>query len=208
MLSVHLNVEQYRSVIFREHFVKSFIYDVSSTFGVLQQIKPERLEAISSNQFVFNVILMYLFSFILLTDNYATRPPPTDCSLHQATCMNGECIPKQKLCDGVYDCKDGSDESSCSNLGRCEPNEFRCNNQKCVLKTWRCGKCSDPIYEKNPFRDAVTRQLYIHIKKRKLSVTLNTNCETRICKYFSSLILCHLGHKNIGWGRVICVAIL
>lgn len=54
--------------------------------------------------------------------------------------MNGECIPKQKICDGVYDCKDGSDEASCSKLTGCEPNEFQCNNRKCVLKTWRCGK--------------------------------------------------------------------
>lgn len=35
---------------------------------------------------------------------------------------------------------DGSDESSCSVHDRCQPNEFKCNNGKCVLKTWRCGK--------------------------------------------------------------------
>lgn len=54
--------------------------------------------------------------------------------------MNGECIPKHKICDGIYDCQDGSDESSCSKHSGCEPNEFRCNNKQCVLKTWRCGK--------------------------------------------------------------------
>ena len=25
----------------------------------------------------------------------------------------------------------------------CEPNEFRCENKKCVLKTWRCDSDDD-----------------------------------------------------------------
>lgn len=66
--------------------------------------------------------------------------------------MNGDCIPKSKICDGHYDCVDGSDESSCSSLNRCEPNEFKCNNRKCVLKTWLCdgeNDCEDNSDEEN-----------------------------------------------------------
>ncbi|XP_037037177.1 basement membrane-specific heparan sulfate proteoglycan core protein isoform X11 [Bradysia coprophila] len=69
--------------------------------------------------------------------------PPTACGVTQATCMNGDCIDKSKICDGIYDCNDGSDESSCSTSHRCEPNEFKCNNKKCVLKTWRCDGEND-----------------------------------------------------------------
>ena len=29
------------------------------------------------------------------------------------TCNNTECIYKEKLCDGVFDCSDRSDESNC-----------------------------------------------------------------------------------------------
>jgi hypothetical protein len=56
--------------------------------------------------------------------------------------MNGDCIAKSKICDGIFDCTDGSDENSCS-LERCEPNEFKCSNRKCVLKTWRCDGEND-----------------------------------------------------------------
>jgi hypothetical protein len=79
-----------------------------------------------------------------------TRPPPA-CGLQQATCSNGDCISKNLVCDGRYDCTDGSDENRCNPNG-CEPNEFRCANKKCVLKTWRCDSdddCGDGSDEAN-----------------------------------------------------------
>ncbi|KAK7791103.1 hypothetical protein R5R35_012915 [Gryllus longicercus] len=77
--------------------------------------------------------------------------PPEACAIHEATCSNGECISKTLVCDGNFDCSDGSDEMRCS-AGGCEPNEFRCSNKKCVLKTWRCDgddDCGDRSDEEN-----------------------------------------------------------
>uniref|UniRef100_A0A4Y0BED1 TEP1-F n=1 Tax=Anopheles funestus TaxID=62324 RepID=A0A4Y0BED1_ANOFN len=74
------------------------------------------------------------------------------CSSNEATCMNGACIRKIQICDGISDCNDGADESSCSMYHRCKPNEFKCRNSKCVRKTWLCdgeNDCGDGSDEEN-----------------------------------------------------------
>ncbi|XP_059622285.1 basement membrane-specific heparan sulfate proteoglycan core protein isoform X2 [Phlebotomus argentipes] len=68
---------------------------------------------------------------------------PVGCPPEKATCMNGDCIEKNQVCDGTYDCSDASDESGCSRTNSCEPNEFHCANRKCVAKTWRCDGEND-----------------------------------------------------------------
>lgn len=35
------------------------------------------------------------------------------CGLEEATCRNGQCIPRDGLCDGRKDCEDGTDENNC-----------------------------------------------------------------------------------------------
>ncbi|XP_078043463.1 terribly reduced optic lobes isoform X5 [Augochlora pura] len=76
---------------------------------------------------------------------------PHVCQYDEATCSNGECIPKSYVCNGRLDCTDGSDEMRCSPHG-CEPNEYRCNNTQCVSKVWRCDgdrDCADGSDEEN-----------------------------------------------------------
>ncbi|XP_042159707.1 basement membrane-specific heparan sulfate proteoglycan core protein isoform X13 [Oncorhynchus tshawytscha] len=75
----------------------------------------------------------------------STRPlgPLGPCKVDQATCQNGECVPRDYLCDGERDCSDGSDEFRCGTPSPCEPNEFKCKNGRCALKLWRCDGDND-----------------------------------------------------------------
>nr|QYB17310.1 heparan sulfate proteoglycan [Laodelphax striatellus] len=84
-------------------------------------------------------------SVILQVEPFPQQPvtrPPEACALDEATCSNGDCIKKQEVCNGRYDCTDGSDEQRCNPLG-CEPNQFTCDNRKCVQKTWMCDSDND-----------------------------------------------------------------
>uniref|UniRef100_A0A8I6ASH2 Basement membrane-specific heparan sulfate proteoglycan core protein n=1 Tax=Rattus norvegicus TaxID=10116 RepID=A0A8I6ASH2_RAT len=79
-------------------------------------------------------------------------PGPTACGPQEASCHSGHCIPRDYLCDGQEDCRDGSDELGCGPPPPCEPNEFSCENGHCALKLWRCDgdfDCEDHTDEAN-----------------------------------------------------------
>ncbi|XP_078095298.1 basement membrane-specific heparan sulfate proteoglycan core protein isoform X4 [Mustelus asterias] len=65
------------------------------------------------------------------------------CPIDKAVCQNGQCIPRDYLCDGERDCIDGSDELDCGTQSPCEPNEFKCKNGRCALKLWNCDGDND-----------------------------------------------------------------
>lgn len=58
------------------------------------------------------------------------------CSSDHFTCNNGNCVPKGWRCDGDDDCRDNSDELSCSSQ-TCPPFFFVCGDGKCLPHSWR-----------------------------------------------------------------------
>ncbi|CAF1253140.1 unnamed protein product [Adineta ricciae] len=101
--------------------------------------------------------------------NSAPSQPVYDrCSIDEATCRNGRCIPRAYLYDGKNDCGDNSDEAGGSGSGdQCQPNEIHCTNsdrgRKCVQKFWMCDgdrDCDDGSDEDQRYCELLPRQRY------------------------------------------------
>ncbi|XP_054159296.1 basement membrane-specific heparan sulfate proteoglycan core protein-like isoform X2 [Oppia nitens] len=75
------------------------------------------------------------------TPNEVISISPEFCTRNEVTCQSGECIPREYVCDGDYDCTDRSDELNC--IHNCEANQFQCENGRCILKFWRCDSDND-----------------------------------------------------------------
>ncbi|XP_035377067.1 low-density lipoprotein receptor-related protein 1 isoform X2 [Electrophorus electricus] len=67
--------------------------------------------------------------------------PPT----RNFRCQNDRvCLWRGKVCDGVNHCGDSSDELSCDKrVSKCDKDQFRCNNGRCVSSTLRCNLFND-----------------------------------------------------------------
>ena len=80
--------------------------------------------------------------------------PPCDGVGFQCT-RGGDCIPMSWQCDGDYDCKDGSDETTaCDNDDddSSAPEVYTCPNGDVINAAWLCdgdGDCDDRADEKN-----------------------------------------------------------
>ncbi|XP_076256348.1 uncharacterized protein LOC143193828 isoform X1 [Rhynchophorus ferrugineus] len=66
------------------------------------------------------------------------------CSEHMFQCMStGVCIRQHYVCDGIEDCKDGSDES----VDKCTSNPCKdkipCDDGRCIPTTWCCDQHHD-----------------------------------------------------------------
>lgn len=73
------------------------------------------------------------------------------CKGFGAFCDNGDCIFPEKICDGVFDCTDFSDEHLCKILFIGNPTQFISENKSCIIQ---CDKKCIP-FEKicNHFSD-------------------------------------------------------
>lgn len=81
------------------------------------------------------------------------HPPGADegCSTTEFTCTNGQCVSGAMRCDGHSDCRDGSDEESCTKAPACAT-KHRCPHSKeCLVQEWICDghqDCKDGTDEK------------------------------------------------------------
>ena len=70
---------------------------------------------LSCHAFSFRFFFLLFFVFYKLFLCYHFYFLVTDvCEPNQFRCTNGQCIDASLKCDRKYDCRDGSDETSCS----------------------------------------------------------------------------------------------
>ena len=144
---------------------------IAKAIAIIQLVTIERsgpYQSCSGSSIMRTLKLLLILHF--LTGEVPTVLPLRTCGPTEATCSNGECIDKSRVCDGQYDCSDRSDEIRCTKPSKfafkkcelisklfffkdgCEPNQFQCDNGKCILKTWMCDSdddCLDGSDERN-----------------------------------------------------------
>ncbi|XP_043918069.1 complement factor I isoform X2 [Protopterus annectens] len=64
------------------------------------------------------------------------------CTDKEFQCVNKKCIPAQKLCNGVDNCGDLSDELCCE---VCTSNSFHCKSDTCIPNAYRCNGEKDCV---------------------------------------------------------------
>lgn len=72
----------------------------------------------------------------------AYRKCQTD-DFHCGSKASDPCIPKEKKCDGYFDCRSGRDEQDCPGVS-CRLDQFRCaNGQRCIDSSQKCDHKND-----------------------------------------------------------------
>ncbi|KAK1118234.1 hypothetical protein K0M31_015280 [Melipona bicolor] len=129
-----------------DSFTSQVTLDIGSTFAdesKVQHIIEKQLEFHSLG----NVqVRPDGFSFRIFQAEGKIDVPECDQST-ELRCRDGECVPLEGRCDGVSNCKDGSDEEGCpETTTRCSPGEFACDVSRCILESQRCNfaqECDD-----------------------------------------------------------------
>ncbi|KAK6617378.1 hypothetical protein RUM43_014387 [Polyplax serrata] len=70
----------------------------------------------------------------------ARRDKQLSCASDEFKCHdNSRCVPTSRVCDGVHDCSDSSDEENCSAPPVCSGDQFRCDDDTCLRSDQRCN---------------------------------------------------------------------
>ncbi|XP_030374253.1 modular serine protease-like [Scaptodrosophila lebanonensis] len=99
------------------------------------------------------------------------------CVEEEFKCQNGDCIPKIKLCDGVYNCVDRSDEifGEC-HYTNCSTGQFRCAYGGCISDEKKCDNeldCWDGTDE-NKYLCAKDEDVTVLLAELQGNCTLNS----------------------------------
>ena len=90
----------------------------------LQYTKQPRLRYLNCSNWpsVITIFILAQLFFIAATPTPTWVPTttwitPTNCANWKFPCLNGQCISRRYVCDGINNCYDGSDEDYCNSTG-------------------------------------------------------------------------------------------
>ncbi|KAK7474740.1 hypothetical protein BaRGS_00034033, partial [Batillaria attramentaria] len=121
----------------------------------------------------------------------------TDCSgEHQFRCADGSrCIDSRWQCDGDIDCRDFSDETTCT----CTETQYKCGNGRCIPAKWECdgdNDCGDstdetsracPTIHPSLCQDLLTVRDCALMNDTSTPICLNQEMGHRFCRKFCGL---------------------
>eukprot|EP00094_Tigriopus_californicus_P007836 TCALIF_07546-PA protein Name:"Similar to Hspg2 Basement membrane-specific heparan sulfate proteoglycan core protein (Mus musculus)" AED:0.27 eAED:0.27 QI:67/0.56/0.38/1/0.8/0.76/26/0/2378 len=118
--------------------------------------------------------------------NDSPGPSTSKCLSNELFCPSGECIGTDRLCDGIRDCLDASDELECSN--QCNFDQHECDYGFCIDKSLICdGKVdcpSDDSDERNcPDANIIPSPLPQPVGCRADTQIVCPGSNTRICEF-------------------------
>jgi len=119
------------------------------------------------------------------------------CQANQIACGDGTCMPRQKFCDEVVDCADGSDENYCGQ-GEDPNGSDKCDVEQCFLPDCFCSVTSKEVPGNLPevdvpqmitisFDDAVNNKNFDVYKRIFNGERINPNgCEIKATFFISN----------------------
>ena len=109
---------------------------------------------------VYRIVFLFMLTFISGTTG--------QCSHGQWQCTSGACVLREKVCNHLADCPDGSDESDICQTETCQDFLFQCSSLgQCVSRVKVCNgqaECEDGSDEEQPECD---REDFVHVDNSK-----------------------------------------
>ncbi|KFM69033.1 Prolow-density lipoprotein receptor-related protein 1, partial [Stegodyphus mimosarum] len=68
---------------------------------------------------------------------------PFNCPKQAFQCDDGTCLSRSLVCNGQWECPDGSDEARCYTGIPCDSSAFRCRNGQCLPQYAFCNAVQD-----------------------------------------------------------------